>query len=90
MAPPANVPAVVLAARNHLAQQLQHPADSIEIVSYTRVDWPNSCLGYERPGEVCAQVITPGYRAAFATTVGGPRATYEYHTDLTSNFRAPP
>jgi hypothetical protein len=31
-------------------------------VAVERTDWPDSCLGLGEPDEVCAAVITPGYR----------------------------
>jgi hypothetical protein len=80
------IPSVVLAARDHLAQRLNVRADSIQIRTIQDREWADACLGYARAGEACAQVITPGYRAVFAS--GGQ--TYEYRTDLTRNFRAAP
>lgn len=35
---------------------------SVQVVSVEPVDWRNSCLGVEVPGEMCLEVITPGYR----------------------------
>ncbi len=46
------------------------------LVSAERVSWPDACLGAARPGELCAQVITPGYRVTVEQ--GGDRI--EYHT----------
>lgn len=37
------------------------PAD-IQVIGVEPVDWRNSCLGVETPGEMCLEVITPGYR----------------------------
>ena len=48
------------------------------IVSVERVSWPDSCLGLARPDEVCAQVITIGYRVV----VSRDGKQLEYHTDL--------
>jgi hypothetical protein len=50
------------AAQGALATELGVPASEITIVSTERVDWPDSCLGAATEGEICAQVITPGYR----------------------------
>ncbi len=63
--------------RQVLMQQLQVDADEIEIVSVEEVEWPDSCLGVYTADELCAQVITPGYRVVLE--VNGD--TYEYHTD---------
>jgi hypothetical protein len=52
-------------ARRRLAQTLGVAADQLQIVSVEHVDWPNSCLGLAQPGEMCTQVITPGWRVVF-------------------------
>jgi len=54
-------PEAVDAAKAALSQEIGVAVDEIETVSYGRVEWPNACLGLERGGEACAQVITPGY-----------------------------
>ena len=53
------------------------------VVSVERVDWPDSCLGVARAEEVCAQVITTGYR--IVVTRDGKQL--EYHTDLRGSVR---
>jgi hypothetical protein len=53
------------------------------IVSVEAVDWNDTCLGAARDGEVCAQVVTPGYR--IVVTRGGSRI--EYHTGRIAGFR---
>ncbi len=50
----------------------------ISLVDVTMVDWPDSCLGLPEIGEMCAQVVTPGFRVRIQE--GG--AIYEFHTDL--------
>jgi hypothetical protein len=50
----------------------------ISLMDLTPVDWPDSCLGLPTPGEMCAQVVTPGFRVRVQE--GG--AIYEFHTDL--------
>jgi hypothetical protein len=52
----------------------------LAIFSEEQVDWPDSCLGVETPGILCAQVITPGFR--FVITAGSGTPYAEYHTDL--------
>jgi len=52
--------------------------DGATLVSVERTSWPDSCLGLARPDEVCAQVITTGYRV----TVSRGGKQLEYHTDL--------
>lgn len=54
------------------------------LVSVTSMRWPDSCMGLARTGEVCAQVVTPGYliiieragqRTVYHTSVTGTRRT---------------
>jgi len=44
------------AAQNNL------DVSTIRLVSSEQVDWPDGCLGVVKPGMMCIQVITPGYR----------------------------
>jgi hypothetical protein len=53
------------------------------VVIEERIDWPDSCLGVDTPGVLCAQVITPGFR--FVVTAGQNRPFAEYHTDLSGH-----
>jgi hypothetical protein len=59
-------PDAVLSARLALAQQLDLDLADVAIVSYEEVEWPDSCLGVQVEGIMCAQVITPGYRVILA------------------------
>jgi hypothetical protein len=65
------------AARADLAARFGAPIDDIEVVSSTAMDWPDSCLGVGAAGEVCAQVITPGFEIILAFGDG----QFVYHTD---------
>lgn len=53
-------------------------SNEIALVSIEAMDWSNSCLGIERPGIACLDVITPGYRLIFTT----PKGEIEVHTNL--------
>jgi hypothetical protein len=48
-------------AQAKLATDLNLDVEEIEVVSIEEKEWPNSCLGLEKEGELCAQVIVPGY-----------------------------
>lgn len=80
-APEASVPpeatAAVNLARQQLSTQTGVPADQIQVVSVSSVQWPTSALGCPRPGRMYAQVVTPGYRIVLAAA----GRTYEYHSD---------
>jgi hypothetical protein len=56
------------------------------IVSVEAVEWNDACLGAARDGEVCAQVVTPGYRVV--VTQGGSRI--EYHAGRIAGIRRLP
>ncbi len=56
------VPQVVTAIKTFAAQQFGVSLDSIKILKLEPVEWPDACIGASQPGEMCAQVITPGYK----------------------------
>jgi hypothetical protein len=66
-------------AQQALAGELGVDPAAVAIVSVEPVDWSDACLGAGGPAEICAQVVTPGYRVTLEA--GG--ATYVYHTDAT-------
>ena len=71
------------AASTALSQDANVPRDSIAGVSQDEMTWKDSCLGCAKPGESCAQVLTPGYRVVLRAS----GATYEYHTDMGGRAR---
>jgi hypothetical protein len=66
-------------ARKALAEKLGLAPEQIEIIGTEEVEWPDPCLGVPEPDEMCAMVITPGYRVILEAE--GKR--YELRTDLT-------
>ncbi len=66
-----------------VADAVARAGDGAVVVSVERTDWPDSCLGAARTDEVCAQVITPGYR--IVVSHDGKRL--EYHSDLGGGIR---
>src|SRR5512138_1600769 len=50
------------AVRSALGQQLGVDPLTITLVKVEPVDWPDSCLGLPGADEMCAQMITPGFR----------------------------
>ncbi len=69
---PAATPVVSL-----LSRQLHVAKDAITVAQVARAEWPNACLGLAAEGEICAQVITPGY--AVSLIVNDQR--YDFRTD---------
>ncbi len=52
----------VEAALNLLIRTLDAPRDELEVLSSEAREWPDTCLGCPGVEEMCAMVITPGYR----------------------------
>ncbi len=65
-------------AQTVLAGRLGLTSEAITVISTEPVDWPNACLGLAAADELCAEVITPGYRIVLEAA--GQR--YTVHTDL--------
>jgi len=55
-------PPAVPAAIQALAGANGADPSTIEVLSYNFVEWSDGCLGYSHPGEICVQVMTPGWR----------------------------
>lgn len=72
-------PDVALNVQNRASELLGVSAESIQIKSVKKTEWPDSCLGLGGAEETCAQVITPGWLLAF--TVNGQE--YRFHVDET-------
>lgn len=60
-----------------LGDELKIDAQDITLVSAEKVQWRDSCLGVQRKGMMCMEVITPGYLIVFETAQG----RYEAHTN---------
>jgi hypothetical protein len=60
-----------------IARDLGVAPEEITSVKITPRVWPDAALGCQRPGEVYAQVLTPGYLVEIE--LGGER--HEFHTD---------
>ncbi len=77
------------ARRELLGQYDGRNEDEISVLSVTATDWPDACLGRPKPGEACAQVVTPGYRVELRLDISGTSVyhTFVYHTDRGDNAR---
>jgi hypothetical protein len=60
--PQADLTPAERAAVSRLASTLDLPPEQISVVSTEAVEWPDGCLGVQRPGMMCTQAIVPGYR----------------------------
>jgi hypothetical protein len=68
--PVGDPPAALLKAKWQVADRLGLDPQAIELLSFEREDWPDVCLGMGGVGEMCAQVITPGWRMRLALEGG--------------------
>lgn len=60
-----------------LAEETEFSADEITYLNSEQVTWSNACLEAPRPDEVCAQVLTRGFRISLDT----PEGIYQIRTD---------
>jgi hypothetical protein len=79
----ASLPHAVTLARADAAKRKHVTVGKVRVVKVTAKTWPDSCLGLGKADEMCAQVVTRGYRATFS--VRGKRIVYR--TDRKSAYR---
>jgi repressor of nif and glnA expression len=60
-----------------LSQLTNLPLDQVQLGAVTAEEWPDACLGLPEADEMCAQMITPGYRFTFLVE----NQAYEVRTD---------
>ena len=60
-APVGPLPAGVEAALALYAESAGVAPDTLEVISYEAVEFPDGCLGAASAGEMCTAAITPGY-----------------------------
>jgi hypothetical protein len=77
--------------KEDLANRLAIPADRIDLVEITEVEWSDSSLDCPQPEMIYLQVITPGYRIVLRTN----GQLFEYHSNRDAYFvycenRVPP
>ncbi len=65
------------AVRKQLASNLGVDVSQISVVSNADVEWPDSCLGVQQEGLMCAQIVTPGHLIVLAAN----GLQFEYHTN---------
>ncbi len=68
--PQNDIPRPLRPARDYLAQRLDVSPEEIHLATYEPTNFPDGCLGLPNPGEMCIQVITPGYVVTFQTDKG--------------------
>jgi hypothetical protein len=78
----ADGPPALQAVLSDAAKRTGTDARSLQVIRTEPKDWPNSGLGCPRPGEMYAQVITPGW----LIEVRSGQRILEYHTDARDRF----
>jgi hypothetical protein len=74
---PGNIPAIQ-SAINAVSVGAGIPTNQLVVHNVVSVQWPDSCLGAPQPGQMCLQVVTPGYRILLGNGV----RLFEAHTNL--------
>jgi len=70
-------------ARRRLSERLGVPEAQVLVKEVERVEWPDACLGAGGSDEICAEVVTPGFRIVLEARGG----EHVYHSDLQGNVR---
>lgn len=60
-------PPAVAAAIAWLSQASGVDPGAVRVIGYEPVDWPDACLGLAEADELCASVITPGWKIVLQT-----------------------
>jgi hypothetical protein len=68
----------VARAKSFLADKLNINNEPIQIVDVQQVQWPDTCLGVQTPGIMCAFHVVDGLKI----TLSANGQTYELHTNL--------
>jgi hypothetical protein len=71
--------------RRHHARRLNLPMRLVQLQTYSRETWSDSCLGLGKPEEICAQATVAGWRVG---VVSGDK-TWFYRTDDRANIIRP-
>jgi len=74
---PIGMTPAISAAITALSGTLNLPPGQITVVSAEAVEWPDGCLGVQKPGVMCTQAIVPGYKIILEAN----GEQYEFHTD---------
>jgi hypothetical protein len=73
--------AIAEAVRQDLFRKTGIPVAQVQIKEASTAQWPNACLGLATSGEMCAEVIVPGWRIVLSDG----NKTWIYRTDNQGN-----
>jgi hypothetical protein len=68
----------VARAKSFLADKLNVNNGPIQIVDVQRVQWPDTCLGVQQPGIMCAMHVVDGFKITLSVN----DQSYEVHSNL--------
>lgn len=68
----------VARAKSFLADKLNIDKETIQLVDVQAVQWPDSCLGVQTPGVMCAMHVVDGLKIILSAN----NQTYDVHTNL--------
>lgn len=78
-------PPFIPAVQKFALDRMDASPSEVKIIKMEAVNWPDACLGAAQPGEMCAQVITPGYK--LEVMIKGK--VYTLHSDAGQFVRMP-
>jgi len=78
----ASAPPALQAVVSDAAKRTSTAPRNVQVIRTEKREWPDSALGCPRPGEMYAQMLTPGWLIEVRS---GQRAL-EYHTDASDRF----
>jgi hypothetical protein len=78
----ATIPVTGVEAQRFLSERLGIDVSRIQVQSIRSMQWPDACLGLPAEGELCAQVITPGFQILLQVD----ERQYEVRTDNTGSI----
>lgn len=73
-------PPSVMGAIAELAKLIGVDPSEIHVVTFEAVQWPDACLGVQIPGQMCAEVITNGFKVILEVGIDNPQQ-FELHTN---------
>jgi hypothetical protein len=76
------IPQEIAPVTRAIAEDLDVPASSMQVITVEPRNWPDSSLGCPQPDMLYAQVVTPGY--SIVVEVSDER--FEYHADERGNI----
>lgn len=79
--------AAIAAAKAHIANDLATTEKAINLITITKEEWPDSCLGLPEEDEMCAMMMVSGYKVTL--DADGETVTYRTNQNGTMVKRVP-